>query len=220
MMGIMHQANGGDILCFISRRLVLTTSCSSNFPVIITPNFISTFLQSYSFQFFPFIKSLFVHIIQLLLCISPSALRGLHVSFVIPFFGPVHYDSRFGLWITWLWIYGCIGVVLGLGNGHAKARRDGLDPDIINRVVTWMIVGIFVGGHLGFAFMYEPEGAEEGLVIFSDTQDGLSSFGGFYDFIALYIFFYKENQRVRKANVLRKEQGRKTSFSRSNTSLR
>ena len=31
MMGIMHRASSGDILCFISRRLVLTTSCSSNF---------------------------------------------------------------------------------------------------------------------------------------------------------------------------------------------
>ena len=44
-----------------------------------------------------------------------------------------------------------LGLFWGSEMAMQKARRDGLDPDIINRVVRWMIVGIFVGGHLGFA---------------------------------------------------------------------
>ena len=134
---------------------------------------------------------------------------------VIPFFGPVKFTipvldfelHGFGFMVA-------LGLFLGSEMAMQEARRDGLDPDIINRVVTWMIVGIFVGGHLGFAFMYEPERiAEEGLIYLLKFWDGLSSFGGFFmTSLLCMLFFYKENQRVRKANVLRKEQGEKLLF--------
>ena len=115
-----------------------------------------------------------------------------------------------------------LGLFLGTEMAMQKARRDGLDPDIINRVVTWMIVGIFVGGHLGFAFMYEPERIEkEGLIYLLKFWDGLSSFGGFFMTTLLCaLFFYKENQRVRKQNIQRKEKRREVAVSCSYFTLR
>ena len=102
-----------------------------------------------------------------------------------------------------------LGLYLGTEMAMSKAKRDGLDPDIINRVVTWMIVGIFVGGHLGHAIFYEPEKiAADPLYLFK-VWDGLSSFGGFIVTAFLcWLFFRKENNRVKKANPQRKEEGK------------
>ena len=76
----------------------------------------------------------------------------------LPFFEPVQFTipiidvpiHGFGMMVA-------LGLYLGTEMAMSKATRDGLDPDIINRVVTWMIaVEIFVGGHLGHAIFYEP----------------------------------------------------------------
>ena len=125
---------------------------------------------------------------------------------LIPFFEPVKFDLGF-ITIHGFGIMVALGLYLGTENAMAKARRDGLDPDIINRVVTWMIVGIFVGGHLGHAFFYEPHRiAEEGPIYLLKVWDGLSSFGGFFTTALLcWLFFRKENRRVRKANKDRRD---------------
>ena len=93
-----------------------------------------------------------------------------------------------------------------------KAEKDGLDPDIINRVLNWMIVGIFVGGHLGHALFYEPYKAfggmdpsgryiEGDILYLFKFWDGLSSFGGFIitSFLC-WVFFQKENRRIINEN--------------------
>ena len=128
----------------------------------------------------------------------------------LPFFAPVKFTipvinlpiHGFGLMVA-------LGLYLGTEMAMAKAKRDGLDPDIINRVVTWMIVGIFVGGHLGHALFYEPHKiAEDPLYLFK-VWDGLSSFGGFIVTAFLcWLFFRKENNRVKKANKIRQKEGK------------
>ena len=49
-----------------------------------------------------------------------------------------------------------VGFITGSWLAARKATRDGLDSDIINRWVTWLIAGVFIGGHLGHALFYEP----------------------------------------------------------------
>lgn len=129
----------------------------------------------------------------------------------LPFFAPVKFTipvinlpiHGFGLMVA-------LGLYLGTEMAMAKAKRDGLDPDIINRVVTWMIAGIFVGGHLGHALFYEPHKiAEDPLYLFK-VWDGLSSFGGFIVTAFLcWLFFRKENNRVKKSNKTRQANGKK-----------
>jgi len=131
----------------------------------------------------------------------------------IPFFEPVKFDigiteiHGFGIMVA-------VGLWFGTEMAMRKAKRDGLDPDIINRVVTWMIVGIFVGGHLGHAFFYAPEEiTRQGWIYLFKVWDGLSSFGGFIvtSFLC-WLFFRKENNRVRKQNTERSQQGKKLLF--------
>jgi len=128
----------------------------------------------------------------------------------LPFFAPV----QFTIPIINLPIHGfgmmvALGLYLGTEMAMSKAKRDGLDPDIINRVVTWMIVGIFVGGHLGHAIFYEPHKiAADPLYLFK-VWDGLSSFGGFIVTAFLcWLFFRKENNRVKRENKTRHEEGK------------
>lgn len=130
----------------------------------------------------------------------------------IPFFEPVQFTIPIiDLPIHGFGIMVALGLYLGSEMAMKKAARDGLDPDIINRVVSWMIVGIFVGGHLGHALFYAPEEIEkQGLIYLLKFWDGLSSFGGFIVTAFLcWLFFYKENNRVKKANVTRKAEGKK-----------
>lgn len=137
----------------------------------------------------------------------------------LPFFAPVKFDLGFTE-IHGFGIMVALGLYLGTEMAMKKAARDGLDPDIINRVVTWMIVGIFVGGHLGHALFYEPYkvfgGSHNGIDYPADpvyllrVWDGLSSFGGFIvtSFLC-WLFFRKENNRVKKANPIREKEGKK-----------
>ena len=133
---------------------------------------------------------------------------------IIPFFPPVKFDLGF-LEVHGFGIMVAVGLWLGTNMAMDKAKRDGLDPDIINRVVTWMIFGIFVGGHLGHALFYEPHKLTEGPGLTEDLPnwtyifriwDGLSSFGGFIVTAFLcWLFFKKENKRVKSKNKKRQK---------------
>jgi len=105
------------------------------------------------------------------------------------------------------------GFIAGSWLATRKAVRDGLEPDIINRWVTWLIAGVFIGGHLGHALFYEPAEHFADPIKFLKVWEGLSSFGGFIGCTVLsLIFFQRENRKVRKENTTRKEQGKSLKF--------
>ena len=115
--------------------------------------------------------------------------------------------------IDWLNIHGfgvmvALGLWLGGNMAASKAKRDGLDPKIISEIVGWVVVGIFVGGHLGHLLFYEPnEFLRDPMIIFK-VWDGLSSFGGFIACTLLVIWLIRsKNAAVRRENVRRKESG-------------
>ena len=43
-----------------------------------------------------------------------------------------------------------LGFMFGARVAMDRARRVGLDPEKINQVVGWLVVGTFVGGHVGY----------------------------------------------------------------------
>jgi phosphatidylglycerol:prolipoprotein diacylglycerol transferase len=113
----------------------------------------------------------------------------------------------------WLNIHGfgvmvALGLWLGGNMAGRKAQRDGLDPKIISEIVGWIVVGIFVGGHLGHLLFYEPkELLRDPLVIFK-VWDGLSSFGGFIACTLIVVWLIKgKNDAIRRENVKRKDAG-------------
>lgn len=87
------------------------------------------------------------------------------------------------------------GFVVGTWLAQRKARRDGLDPEALGRLVTWWVVGTFVGGHIGHGLLYEPAEYLADPRKFLYVWQGLSSFGGFAAVIPLTIwFFYREKK--------------------------
>lgn len=71
------------------------------------------------------------------------------------------------------------GFLAGSWLAQRRARRDGLDPEVINRMLGWLVAGVFIGGHLGHALFYEPERYLRNPIEFLKVWQGLSSFGGF-----------------------------------------
>jgi phosphatidylglycerol:prolipoprotein diacylglycerol transferase len=107
------------------------------------------------------------------------------------------------------------GFLLGGNIAMKKAEEFGGSADAINRVIGWIVFGVFVGGHWGHILMYAPEdlrgeGARFGR-FFSALADmrkptldevpnllqfwhGLSSYGGFTVCILLVIWFFKKEK--------------------------
>jgi len=72
-----------------------------------------------------------------------------------------------------------------------------------------MVVGVFIGGHLGHLLMYYPEDLIENPKVIFEVWHGLSSFGGFIACVALGIGFYaREGRKRREENRRRKEAGK------------
>lgn len=110
-----------------------------------------------------------------------------------------------------------LGFVLGARMARSKAAKDGYDPEIINRLVGWLVLGVFVGGHLGHLLFYYPEDmandGERFAKMFStlasgslpaahdlpeilQVWQGLSSFGGFIACTVLAIWFFRREKVV------------------------
>jgi prolipoprotein diacylglyceryltransferase len=134
---------------------------------------------------------------------------------LIPPFDPVNFDLPFTIpilnqdIISMFGILVAAGLLFGAKVAMQKAENDGLDPDILNRFVTWVVVGIFVGGHVGHVLMYESELIEkEGLVTLLKFNKGLSSFGGFFACVMLSMWYFrKEGKRINEENRSRHAAG-------------
>lgn len=83
-----------------------------------------------------------------------------------------------------------IGFVMGGRVAMDRAKRLGLDPEVINRLITWLVIGTFVGGHVGYGLLYAPDEYLANPIEFLKVWQGLSSFGGFAVCIPLSVFFF------------------------------
>lgn len=87
-----------------------------------------------------------------------------------------------------------IGFLLGGQVAMKAAERRGLDPEVINRLIGWLIVGTFIGGHVGYGLMYEREKYLADPRQFLYMWQGLSSFGGFVACVPITIWFFKREK--------------------------
>lgn len=70
-------------------------------------------------------------------------------------------------------------VLLGSEIIRYRVRKEGLDPQLATRMVTWILVSGFIGAHLVDRFIYFPgETLQDPLSIIMIWK-GISSFGGF-----------------------------------------
>lgn len=134
---------------------------------------------------------------------------------LIPFFEP--YSLAVGpLTIHGFGILVALGFFFGSHVASRQAARLGGDPELINRLVTWLIAGTFIGGHLGDVLWYRPDELARDPILFKQMMaaftsghlpkasqvplllrvwDGLSSLGGFTACVPLAVwFFWKERK--------------------------
>ncbi len=89
-----------------------------------------------------------------------------------------------GLLIGWRIILRLIGTAR-LWQGPAP-----LSPDQIERLLTWVIVGVVLGGRFGYVLFYQPGFyAENPWQIFKVWQGGMSFHGGFLGVVVANILF-------------------------------
>ncbi len=134
---------------------------------------------------------------------------------LIPFFEPFAY-SLGPLTIHGFGILVALGFLTGSSVAAARAKQFGGDPELINRLVSWLIAGTFIGGHLGDVLWYRPKDLDKDPALFKQmfttvfsghvptsadiplilrVWDGLSSTGGFFVCVPLTVwFFWKEKK--------------------------
>lgn len=110
---------------------------------------------------------------------------------MIPWFEVPIFDVG-GFEIHGFGILVALGFWLGGEVAMRRASRIGLDREAINRLIGWLVLGTFVGGHFGYGLMYAPEKYLSNPVLFLDPRQGLSSMGGFLVCVPLAIWFFKK----------------------------
>jgi phosphatidylglycerol---prolipoprotein diacylglyceryl transferase len=103
-----------------------------------------------------------------------------------------------------LTIYGfgvlvAVAIFLGMGLVRRRARRHGLDPALAYRLVTWILVGGFLGAHLVDRFVYFPRETLREPITILKLWVGLSSFGGFLGAVAGAVIFIRREKLVVQA---------------------
>jgi len=94
-----------------------------------------------------------------------------------------------------------VGFLLGGWLAMRRAERVGLDKERINQLVGWLVVGTFIGGHVGYGLMYKPAEYLADPRKFLYIWEGLSSFGGFFVCVPLCIYFFRKYKMPVWANL-------------------
>ena len=86
------------------------------------------------------------------------------------------------------------GFIMGGRVAQDRAKALGLDPEVINRLIGWLVFGTFVGGHVGYGLMYKPDEYLAHPIEFLKAWQGLSSFGGFVVCVPISIWFFRKER--------------------------
>ncbi len=73
-----------------------------------------------------------------------------------------------------------LGVVIGILHAHKRSKSQGLSPDTMGSLATWILVGGFLGARLFHVFVYHWADYKDNLgEIIAMWKGGMSSYGGF-----------------------------------------
>ncbi len=104
-----------------------------------------------------------------------------------------------GLEIRWYSLAYIAGIMLGLYIAKRLARRTSpaLDAQHFDNLLTYIVLGVILGGRLGFVLFYHPGYfIEHPLDIFKVWQGGMSFHGGLLGVIAA-VFMYKNKHNLK-----------------------
>lgn len=126
---------------------------------------------------------------------SPSPTEFMHP--LIPPFEPPAISLGF-LTIHAFGALVAMGFWLGSRRAERYASRLTGDADAgarISRLVTWLIAGTFIGGHLGDVLFYRPSALAADPWLLFRVWDGLSSIGGFAACVPIAVLFFRREGR-------------------------
>jgi phosphatidylglycerol---prolipoprotein diacylglyceryl transferase len=89
-----------------------------------------------------------------------------------------------------------VAMIVGLRFVRGRAAADGLDPFVADRMVTWVLVGGFIGAHLVDRFVYYLDETLADPISILRFWEGLSSFGGFIGAIVGAVLFFRRNHTL------------------------
>jgi phosphatidylglycerol---prolipoprotein diacylglyceryl transferase len=110
---------------------------------------------------------------------------------VLPYIEQPHL-SIFGLFtIHAFGVLVAVAMLVGMRMVRRRAAADGLDPMLADRLVTWILIGGFIGAHLVDRLVYYPGQTLEDPWSLLKFWQGLSSFGGFGGAIVGAVLFFR-----------------------------
>lgn len=124
-------------------------------------------------------------------------------GFVLPYFpqpgihlfGPVTIHA-FGALVA-------LAVIVGWRSAVARCRRKGLDPEVCEDLLAWVVLSGFVVAHLYSVIAYFPREVMRDPLLLLRFWENISSFGGFIGGLAgAWLFFRAKSARVAPADRL------------------
>src|SRR5687767_7015792 len=83
-----------------------------------------------------------------------------------------------------------LAAFVGLTMVRRRFHRDGLDPEVADRLVGWMIVAGVLGAHLFSVLLYFPSRLREDPWLILRVWEDISSFGGILGGIIGAVLFF------------------------------
>lgn len=107
--------------------------------------------------------------------------------------------------LRWYALAYLVGIFLGFLLARAAIRREGLWPgnqpamsrEQLDAFLTWLILGVIIGGRLGFVLFYEPAYyLQNPLQILEIWNGGMSFHGGFLGVVVAAIIFCRKHALI------------------------
>ena len=100
----------------------------------------------------------------------------------------------FSVEIRWYSLAYVIGILLGWFLSKRIFIKDPLLKEKFDDYITYLIIGIIIGGRLGYVLLYNPNYYLNNLIdVFKIWQGGMSFHGGLVGVIAMSVLFAKKN---------------------------
>ena len=102
----------------------------------------------------------------------------------------------FSIEIRWYSLSYVIGILLGWFLSKRIFIKDPLLKEKFDDYITYLIIGIIIGGRLGYILLYNPNYYLNNLIdVFKIWQGGMSFHGGLVGVIAMSVLFAKKNDQ-------------------------
>jgi phosphatidylglycerol---prolipoprotein diacylglyceryl transferase len=99
-------------------------------------------------------------------------------------------------WYGFAYVLGFIAGIV-LMRFYAKKKRLPLNTENQTELLTWLILGVVIGGRLGYLLLYDFHlFIQKPWIFFYFTQGGMASHGGFVG-VALAIIFFAKSRKLR-----------------------